>query len=359
VSTVGRISVQLLLLAIQTLAKEVSSFRFWPLNEAYIHERPGISVNTLTSSFAFVFPGQGSQSVGMLADLSEQFALVRETFDEASTGAGVDLWALSQGGPEEMLNRTEYTQPALLAASVAVWRAWQSQSNALPVMLSGHSLGEYSALVVAGAISLHDAAHLVRLRGQAMQQAAPAGVGAMAAVLGAEDAVVEAVCRDVSGEHVVVPANYNSPGQIVIGGHAVAVDAAIAKLAEQGVRKAVKLAVSVPSHTPLMREAANRLAEAMNGFEWREPSIPVVQNVDAKVHHGTDAIRDALVRQLYLPVRWTECVQALVASGVTAIGECGPGKVLSGLIKRIDKSLDNRAMGTPSELSAARETWSV
>ncbi|WP_440222750.1 ACP S-malonyltransferase [Dokdonella sp. MW10] len=313
--------------------------------------------NNVSSALALVFPGQGSQSVGMLADLSDRHALVRATFEEASAGAGTDLWALSQGGPEELLNRTEYTQPALLAAGIAVWRAWREEGGALPARVAGHSLGEYTALVAAGVLSLHDAAHLVRIRGQAMQAAAPEGVGAMAAVLGADDAVVEAVCTAVSGEHVVVPANYNSPGQIVIGGHAQAVDAAIAALAEQGVRKAVKLAVSVPSHTPLMREAANRLAEAMTAYAWQPPSIPVVQNVDAAEHAGTDAIRDALVRQLYLPVRWTQCVQALAAGGATRIAECGPGKVLAGLVKRIDKGLDARAIGLPSDLAAAREAW--
>jgi [acyl-carrier-protein] S-malonyltransferase len=304
------------------------------------------------SNLAFVFPGQGSQSIGMLAELGELHAQVRETFSEASDGAGVDLWTLSQGGPEVMLNRTEYTQPALLAASVAVWRLWQAQGGAKPSHLAGHSLGEYSALVAAGAISLRDAAHLVRIRGQAMQDAAPEGVGAMAAVLGAEDALVEEVCREVSGDHVVVPANYNSPGQIVIGGHVQAVDAALAKLTERGVRKAVKLAVSVPSHTPLMREAANRLAEAMRAYAWHTPKIPVVQNVDAQVHDGVDAIRDALVRQLYLPVRWTQCVQALAAADATRIAECGPGKVLTGLVKRIDKSLDGRALGTPGDFES-------
>lgn len=309
------------------------------------------------SSLAFVFPGQGSQSIGMLAELAELHAGVRETFVEASDGAGADLWALSQGGPEAMLNRTEYTQPALLAAGVAVWRIWQAQGGATPTHLAGHSLGEYTALVAAGAISLHDAAHLVRIRGQAMQDAAPEGVGAMAAVLGAEDALVEDVCREVSGEHVVVPANYNSPGQIVIGGHVQAIDAALAKLTERGVRKAVKLAVSVPSHTPLMREAANRLAEAMNAYAWHAPRIPVVQNVDAKVHDRVDAVRDALVRQLYLPVRWTGCVHALVAAGVTRVAECGPGKVLSGLVKRIDKSVDGRALGTPGEFESALADW--
>ncbi len=190
-----------------------------------------------------------------------------------------------------------------------------------------------------------------------MQNAAPEGVGAMAAVLGADDAVVEAVCREVSGEHVVAPANYNSPGQIVIGGHAQAVDAAIALLAERGARKTVTLAVSVPSHTPLMREAANRVAEAMGAYAWHAPRIPIVQNVDAKIHDDIAAIRDALVRQLYLPVRWTECVQALADAGATRFAECGPGKVLTGLIKRIDKTIEGRALGMPGEFDAALADW--
>jgi [acyl-carrier-protein] S-malonyltransferase len=306
---------------------------------------------------SFVFPGQGSQAIGMLAELSELHPQIRDAFVEASDGAGVDLWALSQGGPEEMLNRTEYTQPALLAAGVAVWRLWQARGGAQPALLAGHSLGEYSALVAAGALSLRDAAHLVRLRGQLMQEAAPAGTGAMAAVLGAEDALVEEICQAVSGSEVVVPANYNSPGQIVIGGHAGAVDKALTRLAEAGVRKAVKLSVSVPSHTPLMREAANRLAEAMNALAWQAPSIPVVQNVDAQVHASVEAIRDALVRQLYLPVQWTGCVQALAAAGVGRIAECGPGKVLVGLVKRIDKSIDGRPLGTPSDFETALADW--
>jgi len=293
----------------------------------------------------------------MLAELAELHPHIRETFTEASDGAGVDLWALSQGGPEEQLNRTEFTQPALLAASIAVWRLWNAQGGAKPAVLAGHSLGEYTALVAAGALSLHDGAHLVRLRGQLMQDAAPAGVGAMAAVLGAEDAVVEAVCAEAAGSQVAVPANYNSPGQIVIGGDAAAVDRALALLAEKGVRKAVKLAVSVPSHTPLMREAANRLAEVMAGLSWSAPSLPVVQNVDGKVHDGVDAIRQALVQQLYLPVQWTGCVQALAAQGVTRVAECGPGKVLTGLIKRIDKSIDGRALATPAEFAGALEEW--
>jgi len=317
----------------------------------------GISVTD--STLAFVFPGQGSQSLGMLAELSELHPPLRDSFVEASDGAGVDLWALTQGGPEEMLNRTEYTQPALLAASVALWRLWLAQGGARPALLAGHSLGEYSALVAAGALSLHDGAHLVRLRGQLMQDAAPAGVGAMAAVIGAEDALVEEVCAQAAGSQVVVPANYNSPGQVVIGGDAAAVDRALALLAERGVRKTVKLAVSVPSHTPLMREAANRLAEAMRGLAWHAPQLPVVQNVDAQVHDGIDAIRQALVEQLYLPVRWTGCVQALAARGATRVAECGPGKVLTGLIKRIDKSLDGRALATPADFATALETWAA
>lgn len=308
---------------------------------------------------ALVFPGQGSQAVGMLAELAELHPAMKATFQEASEGAGVDLWALSQGGPEEMLNRTEYTQPALLAAGVAVWRLWNGQGGPMPSVLAGHSLGEYTALVAAGALSLQDGAHLVRIRGQLMQDAAPSGTGAMAAVLGAEGALVEAVCAEASGAQVVVPANYNAPGQIVIGGDAAAVDRALALLQEQGVRKTVKLAVSVPSHTPMMREAANRLAQTMAGLDWTLPALPVVQNVDAKAHDSVDAIRDALVRQLYLPVQWTGCVQALTARGVSRIGECGPGKVLAGLVKRIDKSLDARALGTPADFAGAIEEWNA
>ena len=310
-----------------------------------------------SSNLAFVFPGEGSQSIGMLAELSELHRGIRETFAEASDGASVDLWALSQGGPEAMLNRTEYTQPALLAAGVAVWRAWIASGGPRPAHLAGHSLGEYTALVAAGTLSLADAAHLVRIRGQAMQEAAPEGAGAMAAVLGAEDAVVEEVCREISGERIVVPANYNSPGPIVIGGHPDAVDQAIVALTARGARKAVKLAVSVPSHTPLMREAANRVVEAMSAYAWREPQIPVVQNVDATAHRGVAAIRDALARQLYLPVRWSGCVAALATAGATRIAECGPGKVLAGLVKRIDKSLEGRALGTPAEFDTALESW--
>jgi len=306
-----------------------------------------------SSHLAFVFPGQGSQSVGMLAEFAAAHGLVRQTFDEASAGAGVDLWALAQQGPEDQLNRTENTQPALLAASVAVWRVWREQGGVLPARLSGHSLGEYSALVAAGALSLSDAAALVAERGRLMQAAVPAGVGAMAAIIGGDDAQIAQACADVAGDDVVAPANYNSPGQVVIAGHAAAVDRAIARLAELGVRKSVKLAVSVPSHCALMQDAAQRLAERMQAVAWSLPAIPVVQNADARVHDSIDAIRDALRRQLFQPVRWTECVQALIAGGATRALECGPGKVLAGLIKRIDKNLDARALGTPADFDAA------
>ena len=304
-------------------------------------------------SLAFVFPGQGSQSLGMLAELAEAHAEIKASFREASDGCGIDLWALSQQGPEAQLNQTEFTQPALLAASVGTWRAWVAAGGQQPRLFAGHSLGEYSALVAAGSIGLAEAAKLVRLRGQLMQAAIPAGSGAMAAVLGAEDALVEEVCAMFSSAEVVVPANYNSPGQIVIGGHADAVDKALAELASRGVRKSVKLAVSVPSHTPLMREAAAQLAQAMAGLEWKQPDRPVVQNADARVNSSVADIQDALVRQLYLPVRWTECVQALVAQGAARIVECGPGKVLSGLVKRIDKSIESRSIGTPADFDAA------
>ncbi|GLQ87000.1 ACP S-malonyltransferase [Dyella flagellata] len=310
-----------------------------------------------SASLAFVFPGQGSQSVGMLAELAAAHGEVKAAFDEASQGAGTDLWALSQRGPEDQLNRTENTQPALLAASVAVWRVWQKLGGACPAQLSGHSLGEYSALVCAQALSLHDAAALVAERGRLMQAAVPAGVGAMAAILGGDDAQIAAVCEEVSQGQVVAPANYNSPGQLVIAGHAEAVDRALAKLAEQGVKKAVKLAVSVPSHTALMREAADKLGARMTSIAWQLPALPVVQNAEARSYASLEEIRGALQRQLYLPVRWSECVQALVAGGATRLVECGPGRVLAGLIKRIDKSVEARSIGTSAELDAVRSEW--
>ena len=314
---------------------------------------------SISPSLAFVFPGQGSQSVGMLADLAAIHPQIRETFAEASEGAGMDLWALAQEGPEAELNRTECTQPALLAAGVAVWRTWCAAGGARPALLAGHSLGEYSALVAAGALSLHDAAGLVRARGRLMQDAVPAGVGAMAAVLGADDELIAEICEQVAHGEIVAPANYNSPGQTVIAGHAAAVDRALAMLAERGVRKAIKLPVSVPSHTALMRDAAERLAERMAEIDWQVPSIPVVQNADVRSFDDVAAVRDALVRQLYQPVQWAGCVQELRDRGITHVAECGPGKVLAGLIKRIDKTLDARAIGAPSDFDMALKDFNA
>jgi [acyl-carrier-protein] S-malonyltransferase len=316
-----------------------------------------VSMSSSSAALAFVFPGQGSQSVGMLAELAAAHAEVEATFAEASQGAGIDLWALAMQGPEDQLNRTENTQPALLAASVAVWRVWQKLDGAQPSQLSGHSLGEYSALVCAKALSLHDAAALVAERGRLMQAAVPAGVGAMAAILGGDDAQIAAVCEEVAQGQVVSPANFNSPGQLVIAGHAEAVDRALARLAELGVKKAIKLAVSVPSHCALMRDAADRLGERMASIDWQMPSIPVIQNAEARSYDTVEDIRGALQRQLYLPFRWTQCVQALAAGGATRIVECGPGKVLSGLIKRIDKTIEARAIGTPTEMDSVRGEW--
>lgn len=303
---------------------------------------------TVTAAdLAFVFPGQGSQSPGLLAALAERHAEVGAAFAEASEGAGIDLWAIAAAGDDARLNQTEFTQPVLLAGGIAVWRVWQALGGPLPARLAGHSLGEYSALVAAGALTLADGARLVRERGRLMQAAVPAGAGAMAAVLGSDDDTVAAACADAADAGVVVPANYNSPGQVVIGGDAAAVDRAIELLAERGVRKAMKLPVSVPSHTPLMREAAQALAGVMAAMDWRAPSLPVVQNVDAGVAGDVAAIREALVRQLHQPVQWTACVQALAVAGTTRIAECGPGKVLAGLCKRIDKSLDVRPWVAP------------
>jgi [acyl-carrier-protein] S-malonyltransferase len=306
---------------------------------------------------AFVFPGQGSQSLNMLSDLAGEFSLVEETFKEASASVGLDLWALAQEGPEEALNRTENTQPALLAAGVAVWRVWQQLGGAQPQVLAGHSLGEYTALVCAGALSLAEGAALVAERGRLMQDAVPAGVGVMAAILGGDDAQIAQVCAEVAQGQVVAPANYNASGQLVIAGHTGAVDRVLARLAELGVRKAVKLAVGVPSHCALMREAADKLAERFERVAWQMPQIPVVQNADAKAFGSLADIRDALARQLYHPVRWSESVQALAAAGVKRAAECGPGKVLTGLIKRVERTIDGRAIGAPADLQQAIADW--
>ena len=309
-------------------------------------------------NLAFVFPGQGSQSVGMLADLAARYPAIRETFAEASEGASMDLWTLVQDGPAEELDKTENTQPALVAACVAVWRLWREQGGAVPARLAGHSLGEYAAMVAAGVLSLHDAANLVAERGRLMQSAVPAGVGAMAAILGGDEDQIAAVCTEMAEGQVVAPANFNAPGRLVIAGHAEAVQRVIDALADKGVRKVVKLPVSVPSHCSLMREAADKLSARMADIQWHEPRIPVVQNADADVHSSIAHIRAALERQLYMPVRWTRTIEVLARGGVARVAECGPGKVLCGLIRRIDRQLEGRAIGDPDTFAAALADWS-
>ena len=296
--------------------------------------------------YAFVFPGQGSQSVGMLADASAQFPVISEIFAEASDALGYDLQQLAFEGPAEKLNQTVYTQPALLAASYAVWRVITSQSEVVPDMLAGHSLGEYTALVCANALSFSDAIKLVAARGQFMQDAVKAGEGAMAAIIGLDDDAVANICDDVRAntQEVIAPANYNSVGQVVIAGREAAVNQAVAAAKEKGARMAVLIPVSVPSHCELMRPAAERLAALLATITIQAPTIPVLNNVDVMANQEPDAIRDALVRQLYMPVRWVEIIQSFMRHDIAMIVECGPGKVLTGLNKRIDKSLQLQSL---------------
>lgn len=289
-------------------------------------------------AFAFVFPGQGSQSIGMLSALASAEPLVQETFAEASSVLGYDLWKLCQEGPEESLGQTERTQPAMLAAGIATWRVWRKHGGGLPSAMAGHSLGEYSALVAAGALDFATAIALVQFRGQAMQAAVPAGQGAMAAILGADDAVIDAACREAAQGEIVQPANFNSPGQIVIAGGAAAVDRAIEILKARGAKRAIKLPVSVPSHSPLMAPAAEKLSQRLTDIKFETPAVKDIYTVDVRKHGDAAAIREALVQQLVGPVRWTQTIQAMVASGVKVIVECGPGRVLTGLNRRIEKN---------------------
>ncbi len=289
---------------------------------------------------AFLFPGQGSQSVGMLAELAAAYPQVQQSFAEASDVLGYDLWELTQQDPNDRLNTTEYTQPALLTAGVAAWRAWCSLSEARPRLLAGHSLGEYTALVCGGALGFADAVRLVALRGQLMQQAVPQGKGGMAAVLGLDDQQVIGLCEQVTAlkdddDWLVSAANFNSPGQVVVAGQADAVNQLIEQAREAGARRAQALPVSVPSHCELMRPAAKQLQQAMLEYAWQLPQIPIVQNVDAVIHHDVDEMQRALAAQLYQPVRWTDSVLALQTAGIESYAECGPGKVLAGLVKRI------------------------
>jgi [acyl-carrier-protein] S-malonyltransferase len=288
--------------------------------------------------FAFVFPGQGSQSVGMMRALAEFDPLVGETFADASDVLGYDLWTLCQEGPEDQLGATERTQPAMLTAGVATWRVWRKHGGGLPAAMAGHSLGEYSALVAAGVLDFRTAVSLVRFRGEAMQAAVPLGQGAMAAILGLEDADVEAACAEAAQGEVVQAANYNSPGQVVIAGASAAVDRAIELLKAKGAKRAIKLPVSVPSHSALMQPAAERLEERLRSVEVKPAEGLDIYTVDVRKHSDADGIRRALVEQLVKPVRWTQTIQAIVASGARVIVECGPGRVLTGLNRRIEKN---------------------
>jgi [acyl-carrier-protein] S-malonyltransferase len=306
-------------------------------------------------SFAFVFPGQGSQSVGMLASLSGTDPVVRTTFDEASAVLGYDLWHLVQEGPQERLNSTECTQPAMLAAGIATARLWTERGGREPDVVSGHSLGEFTALVWSGALDFSTAIGLVKFRGQVMQEAVPAGTGGMAAVLGLEDADVEALCKEAAQGAVVEAVNFNAPGQVVIAGEAAAVQRAIAIAKARGAKRAVALPVSVPSHSSLMRGAAERLGQRLAGTEVRPPRIRYISAVDAAAHSEPADIRALLVRQLASPVRWRDTVRALAATGITQLIECGPGKVLTGLNKRVEQvsGVTFAALEDPAGLEAA------
>ena len=299
---------------------------------------------------AFVFPGQGSQSVGMMKGFDDHPA-VRVTFDEASSVLGEDLWKMVTEGPEEALDLTVNTQPLMLTAGVAVWRAWRAAGGAVPTAVAGHSLGEYSALVASGALAFHDAVPLVRFRAQAMQEAVPAGAGAMAAILGADDDAVAVACRESSaGAEVVEPVNFNAPGQLVIAGSRAAVERAMAAAKARGARRAVLLPVSAPFHSSLLKPAAERLAQRLEGIAFATPAIPVIHNVDVASHATPEAIRSALARQAASPVRWTQTIQSFAAAGVTHVVECGPGKVLANLVKRIDPRLEGIALSSGSML---------
>ena len=307
----------------------------------------------MSATLAFVFPGQGSQQVGMLRELADRYSVVRTTFDEASDALGFDLWKVTQEGSAEALNATATTQPALLTASVAVWRVWQELEGVRPAVLAGHSLGEYSAMVCGGAMGFADGVRLVRLRGEYMQAAVAEGKGAMAAILGLEDEKVEALCAEAAQGEVVAAVNYNSPGQVVIAGDKAAVNRAVSLCSDAGAKRAVMLSVSVPSHCSLMLPAAEKLAAAMDYIALKPTRYPVIQNVDAAAHDDVETLKARLLQQLYSPVRWSDSVSRMVDQGITTLVECGPGKVLSGLAKRINRRLKGVSVNDPDTLSAA------
>ena len=309
----------------------------------------------MQNNLAFIFPGQGSQSLTMLADFSEH-EVVQKTFSEASNALGYDLWQLIQHGPVEKLNQTNFTQPALLTASVALWRLWQASSATKPAILAGHSLGEYSALVCAGVFSLAEAVKLVEKRGEFMQASVPEGVGAMAAVIGLDDQNIIDACAQAANEEIVSAVNFNSPGQVVIAGNKAAVERAGVLCKEAGAKRVLPLPVSVPSHCALMKEAADKLAEEFNHITFSKPTISVINNVDVAIEDSVDAIKLALVKQLYSPVRWTETIQLLASKGIEQTLEIGPGKVLQGLLKRIDKTISCQSVNDNVSLTKALET---
>lgn len=298
-----------------------------------------------SNKIAIVFPGQGSQSVGMLGDLSTTYSQIQETFEEASQALGRDLWALAQNGPAEELNQTQNTQPLILTASVAMWRVLQSKVDVIPTFMAGHSLGEYTALVCAGSLDFVDAVKLVEQRAMFMQQAVPEGEGAMAAILGLEVSDLIEICEQAANGEVVSAVNFNAPGQVVIAGNTEAVNRAIDLAKEHGAKRALPLPVSVPSHCALMQPAAENLLTVMAGVEFSSPQIPVLHNTDVTQHSDSSDIKQALMKQLHTPVRWVETVETLANSGVDTLIECGPGKVLTGLNKRIDKSLELYSLG--------------
>lgn len=294
----------------------------------------------MNKQLAFVFPGQGSQSVGMLADLNGAFPVVKKTFDEASEVFGRDMWALAQQGPEQELAQTEITQPIMLIAGVAAWRAWCEACDIRPALMAGHSLGEYTAYVCAESISLADGVALVKRRGELMRDACPGGKGKMAAILGMEDDELKAVCAEAAQGEVVQAVNFNAPGQVVIAGHSTAVDRAIELAKQKGARKAMPLAVSVPCHSDLMRAASEELAAKLASTQINKPVIPVVNNIDAQIELNPERIREKLIVQLYSPVLWVDSVKTMAAQGIAKVVECGPGKVLSGMNKRIVRELE-------------------
>lgn len=302
---------------------------------------------------AFLFPGQGSQSVGMLLDAAGQWPVILKTFAEASDALGYDLWQVCRNGPESELNQTAVTQPAILTASVALWRQWFLSGGDRPDMVAGHSLGEYSALVTSESLGFTDAVRLVRLRGELMQDAVPEGQGKMAAILGLDDDQVIAACEEAANADVVSAVNFNSPGQVVIGGQAQAVDRAIEACKAAGAKKAMVLPMSVPSHCALMKDASEELREALENVTFNKSVIPVIQNVDASPHQESEELKANLVKQLYSPVLWTQCVKRLREMGAEATVECGPGRVLAGLGKRIDRDLKVLVIDSPQALDEA------